>query len=281
MVKLKNKKNIIILFFILLVISLVILFIFLINNPKKENNISGNNNEDNNINLNNVNNEHNNNIGENETSNIIYNEINSTVTTNKEIQNNDSIEVLGGKLNESGITFDGNPIKYNQTISTKLNIAYMLKYNINHDIEIEKFEKDMSTYINKNKPKSTGLWIENQELLEGDPLGTDRFISILSQIGLDCFIDSNGFVQKSNSTITISKYINEIIDSGKLVMIAFSPDYYAYIENFDNKAHMTDTEDSFVSFEPYNNIYPYIITGKCEIEELEVILRQISNDVKK
>lgn len=272
----KTKKNIIILFFILLVISLVILFIFLINNPKKANNIIS---ENNNINLNNVNSE-NNNIGQNETSNIIYNEINSTVT-NKEIQNNDSIEVLGGKLNESGITFDGNPIKYNQTISTKLNIAYMLKYNINHDIEIEKFEKDMSTYISKNKPKSTGLWIENQELLEGDPLGTDRFISILSQIGLDCSIDSNGFVQKSNSTVTISKYINEIIDSGKLVMIAFSPDYYAYIEDFDNKAHMTDTEDSFVSFEPYNNIYPYIITGKCEIEELEVILRQISNDVKK
>lgn len=280
MIKLKDKKNIIILFFILLFISLVILLIFLINNPKKENNISENNNESNNINLNVVNSEHNN-IGENETSNIIYNEINSTVTTNKEIQNDDSIEVLGGKLNESGITFDGNPIKYNQTISTKLNIAYMLKYNINHDIEIAKFEKDMSTYISKNKPKSTGLWIENQELLEGDPLGTDRFISILSQIGLDCSIDSNGFVQKSNSTVTISKYINEIIDSGKLVMIAFSPDYYAYIEDFDNKAHMTDTEDSFVSFEPYNNIYPYIITGKCEIEELEVILKQISNDVKK
>lgn len=277
----KNKKNIIILFFILLVISLVILFIFLINNPKKENYISKNNNKDNNINLNNINSEHHNNIRKNETSNVVYNEINSAVNRNNKMQNNDSIEVLGGKLNESGITFDGKPIKYNQTISTKLNIAYMLKYNINHDIEIENFEKDMSTYINKNKPKSTGLWIENQEILEGDPLGTDRFISILSQIGLDCSIDSNGFVQKSNSTITISKYINEIIDSGKLVMIAFSPDYYAYIENFDNKAHMTDTEDSFVSFEPYNNIYPYIITGKCEIEELEVILSQISNEVKK
>ena len=65
-------------------------------------------------------------------------------------------------------------------------------------------------------------------------------------------------------------------------MIAFSPDYYAYIENFiDTNAHMTDTEDNYVSFEPLNNIYPYIITGKCEIEELQCILEQIVNDIEK
>lgn len=273
-----NKLSKILLTFVIILlialITMTVLF-FKMKNLAYYNNLK----EENNTSENNVNSGDN--ICEYETSNVIYNEVNSSANINKEVQNNDSIRVVGGKLNESGITFDGNPIKYNQEISTKLNIAYMLKYNINHDIELAEFEKDMSTYINKNKPKVNGLWIENQELLEGDPLGTDRFISILSQIGLECSINSNGFVQKLNSTTAISTYISEIIDCGKLVMIAFSPDYYAYIENFDNKAHMTDTEDNFVSFEPYNNIYPYIITGKCEIEELEVILRQIANEVKK
>ena len=199
-----------------------------------------------------------------------------------EKNSNATSNILGGRLSEEGITYNGENITYNQKLSSKLNIAYMLKYDIKKDISVSSFESEMDTYINKYKPKSTGLWIENQSLLEGDPLGTDRFISILLQLGVNCEIDANGFVQKIDSTIDICKLINKIIESKKLVMIAFSPDYYAYIENFiDTNAHMTDTEDNYVSFEPLNNIYPYIITGKCEIEELQCILEQIVNDIEK
>lgn len=215
---------------------------------------------------------------------IIHNQkenVDNSSYTNTNSDGNVSPNIVGEKLNETGITLNGKPIKYNQKLSSKLNIAYMLGYNINHDIPVSDFETDMTNYINKNKPMHTGLWVATQPLLQGNPLDTDRFISILAQIGVNCTIDEFGFTQKINSSIEVCNYINEIIDSGKLVMIGFSPDYYAYIENYDNKANMTDTEYTYVSFEPYNNMYPYIITGKCDIEELTAMLKQITIDIKK
>lgn len=265
----KKKITLIIILLILLIIIPIIVFIISLfeNKPIEMNNDNTNLIQNEDVADTNIDN-----------NNILVN--NSRDNINIEENSNFNMPILGGKLNEEGITLNGKPIVYNQKLSSKLNIAYMLKYDIKHNVPVSSFEIEMDKYIYDNKPKGTGLWIENQELFEETPLGTERFVSILSQVGVECNIDSNGFVEKIDNTIDICKNINKIVNSKKLVMIAFSPDYYAYIENYNQEANMTDTEDNYVSFEPIDNVYPYIITGKCEIEELQAILEQIATDIQ-
>ena len=213
---------------------------------------------------------------------IISNNILPT-TTNSNINttnNNIISESIGGKANSDNLYIDDKQAILNPILTSKFSLGYLLHFEINENITISEYKNNIDDYINKNKPNGTGIWVADSNLhgLEGSTPSRNILLDILKDFGLNYTFDNNGFLQKNNTSVEISKNINKLIDSNKLVVIGFSPIYYAYFDNIDDKVSSCDLDNSFVSFEPIENIYTYIIREGCNSNELQEIINQILID---
>lgn len=189
--------------------------------------------------------------------------------------------LIGGRVSSDNLYIEDKPVSLNSILTSKYSLGYLLNYKIDENIPISEYDIDINDYITKNKPKGTGLWIANSDLqgLEGSKSSRDIILDILKEFGLTYSIDINGFLEKNNSSIEIATSINKIIESNKLIVIGFSPVYYVYFDNMNNKVGGCDLDKSFVSFEPIENIYPYIIREGCNTDELQEIINQILIDI--
>lgn len=273
----KNTKKINISIFIIL---MVIICIIISNSTSKDSNENQNN--DSFVNDNKIN-----------TTFVNYTEDSLHIENNNNNNNNlnsSSIEVtnipitsnlIGGRVSSDNLYVENKPVNLNSTLTSKYSLGYLLNYKIDENIPISEYDIDINDYITKNKPKGTGLWIANSDLqgLEGSKSSRDIMLDILKEFGLTYSIDNNGFLKKNNSSVEISTSINKIIESNKLIVIGFSPVYYVYFDNMNNKVGGCDLDKSFVSFEPIENIYPYIIREGCNTDELQEIINQILIDI--
>ena len=186
---------------------------------------------------------------------------------------------IGGRVNTDNLYIDDKPVSLNQTLTSKYSLGYLLKYKINENTPISEYKVNIDDYINQNKPNGTGIWITDANLLEGNKPSRDTILDILKDFGLSYSINSNGFLEKNNSSVDIARKINKIIESDKLIIIGFSPIYYTYFNNMNNTVSGCDLDNTFVSFEPIENIYSYIIRGNCDTDELQEIINQILIDI--
>lgn len=277
--KIKDTKKIYILSFIILMIIICIIIIISNNNLKNSNKDF---NSDNLVNDNKISNtfiNYTEEFSQIENNNSLNN--NSIKTTNINTNITQTSNLIGGRANTDNLYINDKPASLNPILTSKYSLGYLLKYEINENIPISEYKINIDDYITNNKPKGTGIWIADSDLqgLKGSKSSRNIILDILKEFGLIYSIDSNGFLERNNSFVEIATNINKIIESDKLVVIGFSPVYYTYFDNIDNKVGGCDLDNTFVSFEPIENIYPYIIREGCDTDELQEIINQILLDI--
>ena len=197
--------------------------------------------------------------------------LNNESTKNSNINTNitKTSNALGGRANTDNFYINDKRVILNTTLTSKYSLGFLLNYQIDEDLPISEYEVSIDDYIAENKPKGTGIWITDSELLKGNKPSRDTLLDILKDFRLNYTINNDGFLEKNNSSVEIAKNINKIIESDKLVVIGFCSVYYAYFDNINDE----------VGFEPIGNIYPYIIKGCCDADELQEIVKQILVDI--
>lgn len=218
-----------------------------------------------------------------EQSNITKNDvIEEKIEKNNELENDTTYSNINQNSwpNDFGLTISGESKTFDQDIMSKANIAYLLGCdNITDDTDFE-------DYINKHLPQN-GIFISERSIYKKDLNNPYDFLmarkdfmkKMLSEINLSYKINENNYLIDNMGNSSLEQKLNKVINGNKKIIIGFVAEYYEYINDTDYGVHLGGIyRKSYVSFKPFNNIYPYIFDeNSADIDDFHEMIEEIAN----